>query len=185
MKRLFLALPLSEEASLKLWTVWEPLRFSSRQIRWIGLEQFHITLVFLGDCKESLIPSLVDIMEETGENYSPIPVCTGGPGQFPLGGHPRVLFESLREGQNKTIKLNKHLRRHLSTMVDLEKRKFIPHITTARVKAKALDLPPSFVLPDWSGISDVLENFVLFESRLTPSGAVYTPLHITSLRGRR
>ena len=96
MKRLFLALPLSEEAALKLWTDWEPLRFTSRQTRWIGPEQFHITLAFLGDCNESLISSLVPIMEETGEHYSPIPVCTGGPGQFPPGDHPKVLFESLR-----------------------------------------------------------------------------------------
>ena len=70
-------------------------------------------------------------MEDCGSRYSEIPVVTGGPDHFPPGGHPRVLFESLEEGKNRTLKLQRHLARKLSSLVELERRKFHPHITMA------------------------------------------------------
>jgi 2'-5' RNA ligase len=181
MKRLFLALPLSDAAAARLWTAWEPLRISSRQIRWITPDQFHITLVFLGDTGEELIPDIVRIMEDTGARYSEYPIISGGADHFPPSGHPRVLFESLREGVTRTATLQRHLARELSSLAELEKRKFHPHITMARIKAKNYT-PPSYSQGIISAsVSDVLRELVLYESVLTPSGAVYYDLHRTKL----
>ena len=182
MKRLFLALPLSDGAAEELWRSWEPLRFSSPAVRWIPPEQFHLTLEFLGETPEHLIPDILDIMEETGRLYAPIPILTGEAGQFPPGGVPRVLFASLTEGKNRTGKLRNRLHRRLSGLVRTEKRKFHPHITLARLRPGEL-MPPGYApgvpLPP---VRDLLEEMVLYESRLSPAGAVYHELHSTLLR---
>ena len=181
MKRLFLALPLSHSAAAQLWDAWETLRFTSRKIRWIQPEQFHITLAFLGDVNEELIPRIVDIMEETGEHYPPVSIRTGGPGHFPLGKTPKVLFESLESGRGGVGKIQRHLVCHLASLVELERRKFHPHVTIARVKPGDCLTPGYFPGLEIPHVEDRLSEIVLFESVLRPEGAVYYDLHRTLL----
>ena len=134
MKRLFIALPLSPRAAREIQEAWSVLRISSRRIRWIPVEHMHITLSFLGDTGEELIPDLLDILDDTGCSFPAVPVKTSGPGYFPAGKNPKILFESLGEGIEEIGKIQKHLSRALSPLVGLEKRKFHPHITMARIK---------------------------------------------------
>ena len=82
MRRLFLALPLSREGARNIWEAWEAIRFSGSRIRWVVPEQFHITLVFLGDTPEQDIPVILECMEKTARGFSAFPVLTGGPGAF-------------------------------------------------------------------------------------------------------
>jgi 2'-5' RNA ligase len=82
----------------------------------------------------------------------------------------------------KTTKLQKHLSRYLRGLVELEKRKFHPHITMARVKPK--DFIPRTYRPGMqlNPVEDLLAELVLFESVLRPEGAVYYELHTTVLQ---
>ncbi len=179
MKRLFLALPLSPEGARALWHAWEPLRFS--RIRWVPAEQFHITLVFLGETEEREIPVIVESMEKTGASFSSFPVLTGGPGAFPGKKGPRVLFESFREGGDRIAEIQKDLSGRLSPFFTLEKRKFHPHITTARIRP-GTGLPSGFIPHGGtSPVRDTLNRIVLFESVLSSRGAEYYPLHETPL----
>ncbi len=184
MKRLFIALPLSPTAAGSLWESWDCIRSSSRNIRWVKPDQFHLTLVFMGDMNEQFLPDIAEIMEEAGFRFSPVSITTGGPGHFPPGKSPRVLFESLESGGGEIGKIRKFLSGRISEFQSLEKRKFHPHITMARIKP-GRDVPsgyhPGMTLPP---LSDVLTEIVLYESLLKPEGAVYYDLHRTSLAGK-
>jgi len=183
MKRLFLALPLSEAAAAQLWENWEGLRFSSRRVKWIPQEYFHITMIFAGDTNEELIPDLVEVMEDTGSRYPSMEIETGGPGRFPPSGRPRVLFESVDQGGQGVIRLQKHLVRHLSPLISVERRKFIPHITTARIRQHDTFRDDVLTGLPVTPVRDTLNSLVLFESILSPEGARYYEVHTTELTG--
>ena len=181
MRRLFLALPLSREGARNIWEAWEAIRFSGSRIRWVVPEQFHITLVFLGDTPEQDIPVILECMEKTARGFSAFPVLTGGPGAFFGKKGPRVLFESLKEGGDSVREIQKVLIRCLTPHFSLERRRFHPHITTARIKSGS-ELAGGFI-SDGGNVSvrDTLQRMILFESILSPRGAEYFPIYETPL----
>ena len=173
MKRLFLALPPREEDAAALWRQWEPRRISSPRIRWLPPEDYHITLLFFGPVDEGRISLIRDAMDASAPLYKPFVLKTAGASQFPRRGAPRVYVESLEGSDGRLVSLQNLLRRNLESDFILEKRKFLPHITTARLKKSFGDLPPY----RGEAIEFNLDRMVLFESRLHPSGAVYSPLY--------
>ena len=173
MKRLFLALPPREEDSTSLWRQWEMRRVSSPRIRWIEPEDYHVTLLFFGPAEEDRIPLIEEQMDLTASLYEPFLLRSVGADQFPRKGAPRVYVESLEDADGRLGSLHGLLRRNLDVHFSLEKRKFLPHITTARLKGPSGHLPPYRDEP----LEFHLDRMVLFESRLLPTGAVYTPLY--------
>jgi 2'-5' RNA ligase len=173
MKRLFLALPPREEDAAALWRQWEMRRTSSPRIRWLLPEDYHITLIFFGPVEEERISLIREQMDSCVPLYKPFVLKSAGADQFPRRGEPRVYVESLEDTDGRLGSLHSLLRRNLESDFSLERRKFLPHITTARLKKSFGDLPPYRDEP----LAFVLDRLVLFESRLHPSGAVYDPLY--------
>ena len=173
MKRLFLALPPCEEDAAALWMQWEMRRVSSSNIRWLGPEDYHITLLFFGPVEEERIPLIREQMDLAAPLYKSFVLKSAGAGQFPRRGAPRVYVEFLEEEGGALSSLYNLLCRNLESHFTLEKRKFLPHITTARLKKSFGDLPPYREAP----LEFKLDRMVLFESRLHPAGARYSPLY--------
>jgi RNA 2',3'-cyclic 3'-phosphodiesterase len=192
MTRLFLALSLSEEGARDLWDKWESARFSSPRIRWRAAEQYHITLLFFGNLEQTEIPVLCSVMDETAALYSSLNAVSEGPGQFPAKGNPRVFVEMLSEkglaGEGQLASLQHFLYLNLKDKYPLEKRRFRPHITIARI-VRNLKNSTDILLSTGAGFYDSrkmcysLENLVLFESVLRPEGAVYSPVYSVKLKG--
>lgn len=192
MIRLFLALSLSEEEAQDLWDKWESIRFSSPAIRWTRIEQFHITLLFFGNLDETEIPVLCSVMDEAARLYSPLNAVSEGPGQFPAKGSPHVFVEMFSEkglpGEGQLASLQHFLYLNLKDKYLLEKRRFRPHVTTARIGRNLrnsadilLNSDPGFF--NSRGMCFSLENLVLFESVLSSEGAVYNPVYTVKLKG--
>ena len=179
MKRLFLALTPESEDALALWESWEIFRLSSPRIRWMGPDQFHMTLLFFGDREEEDISLIADQMDRAADSFRFPSVQTAGPGQFPPGDHPRVFVETLEDASGTLDALQSALYQGLKADFPLESRKFRPHITMARLRRYSGHLQfhkrPSFRFP--------LKQMILYESVLHRDGAVYSPVCKTLLKG--
>ena len=155
--------------------------------RYLPRENYHVTLVFLGDISVSQIDDIVGCMESAGafafrdiEEFSnagdPILLMPDGIGKF-----GRANNATLWLGLQKTptmMNLAACLRENLSEAgIDFDGKSFLPHITIARrVQIPNAELPP-IIFPEPAGAASI----VLYKSTLSKEGASYEPLHETRI----
>jgi RNA 2',3'-cyclic 3'-phosphodiesterase len=150
--------------------------------RWTTREQRHITLQFLGN--------RVDL-DATADALRPLAVSSGtarlgGAGTFPKDRRARVLWLGFVEGVELFAQLVAAVGALLQPLGhEPEARPFHPHLTLARCKTPA-DARPAIAELGEAAVGPVwpVEEVVLFESRLSQTGAEYVPFARFPLRGR-
>jgi 2'-5' RNA ligase len=186
MMRLFVALDIPDHAVAYISNMQRQLRQAIRADRWQPLHNLHLTLHFLGDVDESLLPQLREDMDLVSAIIEPFTLRAGSLGVFPDKARPRVLWLGLN-GQTDALK-QLHLllgkRFDLHEGVRYDKRPYRPHITLARgphADESGLPLhewnerflPPE--PPQWQ-----VRHVHLYRSVLHPAGAIHTILHTST-----
>ncbi|MCC1493772.1 RNA 2',3'-cyclic phosphodiesterase [Cognatishimia sp. F0-27] len=167
--RLFIALPLPDDARAAVTALQSRLPDG----RPVPEEQLHITLVFLGeqhgDAAEACHEALETLMLPAFDIRLTGPVLFGGRHGRALGLHA--------DGGAPLVALHDRIRSRLhGAGVDVERRRFRPHLTLARLRAGTdpaagyetligHDLPPF-----------AAERFLLVHSTLRPEGALHETL---------
>jgi RNA 2',3'-cyclic 3'-phosphodiesterase len=168
--RLFVGIPLAASVIGELAAVLSRLRSKEDGLRWTEPESWHITLQFLGNTAEENYANLVEHLLEV--HSPPVPVRLEELGFFERAG-------AFFAGVGLTPELLS-LERRVSAATSLcgfahEARPYHPHITLARDKGKSRNLrelktriqrQPAFT-------RFVAEEFLLYESHLSSSGARY------------
>ena len=169
MIRLFTALEIPDSVALRL----AMLQGGLEGARWIERDDFHITLRFFGDVREDVA---ADLDEELGAIVSDrFDVEIEGTGEFGHG-KPRALWAGVKPSP-ALVQLQarqESIARQLSLMT--EKRKFMPHVTLARLNRSlsAAEIIPwlqahsLFAAPVFTASS-----FVLMSSRSSVGGGPY------------
>lgn len=194
--RMFVAADLSEALIEESWSVLERARevldpqLSSRALRWVGREQLHLTLRFLGSRDAAEIAALSEALSRVGERTGPVELRLGALGQFG-GRRARVVWVGLEgdlEGLNGLADaVDAEL---MQAGVKLEARAFRPHLTLARVrrgKSMPSDLGGMLAELGRSSAADAtgsVGSVSLVQSTLTPGGARYRCLSRAALVGR-
>ncbi|PIE58930.1 MAG: RNA 2',3'-cyclic phosphodiesterase [Desulfobulbus propionicus] len=126
-KRLFVALDLPEDIRAHVGTLCSGLP----RARWVRPEQLHLTLSFLGEVHGS---AFHDIRETLHGLTAPVlRLQLDGLGFFPPRGNPRVIWVGIAPN-NALLQLQKKIQTRLRQLgLDLETRKYSPHITIARL----------------------------------------------------
>lgn len=183
--RVFIAITLSEQIRSGLCNTTAAVRKIDSGIKWVRPENIHLTLKFLGDVKENSVDDIIDAMNHAADNQAKFELSIGGAGAFPNLKRPKVMWVGINKGKSQMIDLASQVDFHLSQLgFEKEKRQFSPHITLGRVKyLKNIDQ----VTNQFSDLfkhneAMIVENIQLIQSVLNPSGAEYTPLHITQLK---
>jgi len=158
-----------------------------RALRWVAPENYHITLLFLGEQDETRIPAIIRAMEAARAGVPPFEIGIRGLGVFPNWNRPNVLWAGVSEGGQPLAQMAAALERDL--LPAPSGKPFHPHITLARLKTPCRDadglkkrlhgavqrlMPADFGRYELRGIS-------LMQSTLTPDGSVYTELHAVAL----
>jgi 2'-5' RNA ligase len=170
--RLFIAIELPDDVKQALGRLWTDIPGARR----VPTEQVHLTLAFLGEVDEANLERLTG--ELTRIRVPEFRLCFSGTGCFPDRRRPRVVW----------IGLEPHPRlKHLAAVVheavlacDIpqEERPFSPHITLARFKQSSPRECAAFLdqhkMPKLPPLR--VREFTLFQSRLTPQGALHTPV---------
>lgn len=172
MMRLFVALTLPADIRARLSTVQSGLSGA----RWIDAESMHLTLRFIGEIAE---PDAQDMTHALSEIHAPaFDLTLAGIGHFDRRG----MVHSVWARAERSPALL-HLQAKIESVVvrnggQAEKRKFTPHVTLARLK----DTPVERIGPwlestgDLQAPSFVVNEFVLFQSKLGHGGARYLEL---------
>lgn len=112
------------------------LRESSRDLKVVSAEHLHLTLKFLGDTEDGLVPEIVSAMREATTGVAPFAVRVRGTGAFPNLSRPSVLWVGL-EGAEPLARMAKSLNESLVALgFEREDRPWSPHVTLARVRGR-------------------------------------------------
>jgi RNA 2',3'-cyclic 3'-phosphodiesterase len=175
--RVFIAIDLTDEVRIQLAEVIKYLRRTDIRASWVRAENLHITMKFLGDINDEIVPDLCRILDRIGKKESCFKVNLKGTGFFPQRGQPRILYAAIDQ-QQKFVKLIDQLDRELVPGGFDPEKNFVSHITLARIKGvrhisrlydglEEISLTTSFRC---SGLS-------LYRSILLPSGVRYEQLY--------
>ena len=179
--RVFIALPVPEAEKDDLILQTAGLRARYPELKWIGSQGLHITLNFLGEIEERMLPFLRTTMESAAMRMETFDLSLRGLSSFPRKGPPRVIFVPVIDGARSCIELQHRLSDTLESHFPRERRRFTPHLTLARVKSgRAPD--PERESQD-IGVNYRVDRVVLYRSVLTPRGAFYEELYRAPFTG--
>lgn len=187
--RAFIAIDISPEIRQKLEEVSNQLRSELRgvPVRWVPVVNIHLTLKFLGNVSDANVTVLKDIMITEAANHSAFDISIGELGAFPSNRRPRVIWinvqapselEAVQRGiESETARLG----------YEKEDRSFSPHLTIGRVSrnANASQVRRLGELLDRYTVGFLgamrVRAIHLYQSDLSPGGAVYTQLFSAEL----
>ena len=158
-----------------------------RDVRWCTDRQLHITLKFLGEVSDKQITAVCNAVKEASHSVEPFKIRVSGLGAFPETRNPRVFWagvEDPEEGCARWVAAADPLFAELG--FPPEDRAYHPHITLGRVKGTDGGRLVQRLLSELTPPSPpamTIKEIVLFESRLTPTGAIYTARYRAKLGG--
>lgn len=179
--RLFIALALPAPVRAELAATVESLRSTAHPVRWADPAGFHLTLQFLDEVGEEQVASLVAALRAMPA--LPLQLGLGRLVAFPNRRQPRVLWVGVGDETAALAELHRSVLAATARLgFPVEQRGFSPHLTLGRVRQGARP-------EQLRTLGDALANAAppaplqweagpptLFQSTLTPGGAVYTRL---------
>lgn len=175
--RLFIAIDLPDSVKEYL----RKLQNALPEAKMSKTHDFHLTLKFLGSCDSNLKKKIEETLK--GVNFQPFEAKLTEIGVFG-GRNPRVIWIGIQvpEWLSETVA---EIEKRISKMGFLpagrqtkKENRFVPHITLARIKfiqdsKKFLEELKKNKIEQ---LKFPVEKFYLFESQLSPKGAVHTKL---------
>lgn len=177
MIRAFLALPVPGAVGDALLDAQE----DRMDVHWTPFDNFHLTLVFLGDVEEPVLDDLHEAL--SAFTATAFAVGIAGVGAFGTT-RPRLLYAGVAPCE-PLMRLQARLERVCERVgIVVEARKFAPHITLGRPRRGAA---VGGWIEHWAGLRAgtlPADEIVLYRSDLGRGTAVYTPLARYPLTGR-
>lgn len=189
--RVFVGVPLSAEVRDAALEMIDRLRRDvarlapSSRISWTSADRLHVTVRFIGHVDDTAAATVAGVLAPP-LRMRPFDVTVAGLGTFPPKGPPRVVWAGIDEGADTLDAVERLVSdRLMSAGIGREDRAYRPHVTLARVREAGglRTMPVVGSLGDWACGTMRVDAITLFESRLSPKGALYVPLQRTSLLG--
>ena len=178
--RTFIAIEFDDAIRQRLVQAQERLREAGCEVRWARAEQMHLTVKFLGEIDPATVGAVAEAMAHAAEAVAPFEVEVAGLGAFPPRGAPRVVWAGVEDPGGHVQQLQARLERRLEPLgFERERRAFHPHLTLGRVKDRhGADRLRERIegQPARRFGRQHIEELVLLQSELKPTGAVYTLL---------
>lgn len=172
MPRLFVAIDLPDSAKDGILSLQED---DLPPGRWPKRNGIHLTLHFIGNVPEGVAAAYERVLEKV--DVPSFELTIAGVGQFPIEDRPKVIWagvdntpelRALHEAVGQALEEEGFIR---------EKRRYHPHITLMRFKKPIRrGLASTWIREHIEFLLDpvTISDFVLYESELTPTRAVYT-----------
>jgi len=181
-KRLFIAAIIPEE--IKQFLIRTESCFKEevdeKLVKWVEKENLHQTMVFLGKVRNQKIDTVIEIIQNLSQN-PPLDLSLKRVGFFPDQRRPRIVLAEVGGEIAKLSSYYHQMRMALQRAGFKFDTRFSPHITIGRVRSNKGKVFFSKQLCE--KVNDMLrakdfrfktEKIVLFQSRLTPEGPIYT-----------
>jgi RNA 2',3'-cyclic 3'-phosphodiesterase len=187
--RAFIAIELPPEVQDCLEQVSTKLKdqLGEKVVRWVPVENIHLTLKFLGDVSVNNLDVLHEIINVEAASQKQLEISIGRLGAFPKIRRPRVIWIGI-EFPPELITLQRSIESRTTRVgYPPDEREFSPHLTLGRVSRTA---SPSDVRKIGEVLSASRVGFMgvarvqavhLFKSDLQPSGAIYSKMFTAPL----
>jgi len=165
MVRIFVGIKIPEDIKNLLSTLKRKIKGG----RWLRKDQLHLTLSYIGEVSEFDLERIKNSLN--GILSHPLNLRLNGVGNFST----KALWAGISPSKELSL-LKKEIDKRLkSENINLDKRKFIPHITLARIRNGKVEEIADFLECFCRVKSDEFEvnKFVLFSSKLKKDGAEY------------
>ena len=181
--RAFIGIGLPGELKSEISGISSSLSTRTSGVRWVPQENLHITLKFLGDVNETIIPDIQAILDQVARRHMPITCRFGGLGVFPDPGRPKIIWLGVEKGSDRLSELADELNGELARLgFKSELRGYTPHLTLGRVRPGARTTQLKKLLGSEEDKTCRLSNshgllninmLLLQKSILTSKGAIY------------
>jgi RNA 2',3'-cyclic 3'-phosphodiesterase len=184
--RLFIALCVDPIITANLEVALRRQARTAPNARWVRPDSLHLSLAFLGEVAESLVPRIGEALERAATRHPQHRLRIRGSGTFGSFGAPKVLWAGVSGEVQVLETLQGDLVRELAPLgVAPDHEQFQPHITLARAKNPrgdpALARCADALRTEDHGELEVRE-VTLFESHTGRAGMRYQPLITHTLK---
>jgi len=178
--RLFVAVDPSAEVVEKVAAIRQVLMDTKADVRWVKVEDYHVTVKFLGEVDEGLVGQLAERMTKAAAEVAAFELEVEGLSKFPerVGGGPvRVIISRVVSPDQRITRLHRLIDSAVGGMgLPMDTRVLVPHLTLGRVNSnrglnRLLRLLEKHDL-DFFGMFPV-EQVVLYQSVPTEGGTKY------------
>lgn len=194
MKRLFVAVSVSEEVKERIKPVLSELSQTGADLKLVSLTHLHFTLKFLGDVEEKKIPEIEKKLAGIAENAKSFDVSVKGVGVFPSLERINVVWAGIEDSSlvdlmkivgkeldfaqqsNVFSGVPKFAKANFKDIRENDHGKEVAHLTIARVKTgrnkeKLQEFVKKFQKKEFGSIK--VDKITLYESELGREGAVH------------
>jgi 2'-5' RNA ligase len=178
--RAFIAIELPETIKSSIETIQARLKSLELPLRWVRVENIHLTMKFLGEIEEIEIGSIESALQDSVKMQAPLMLSAKGVGVFPGIRRPRILWVGIHDHETGLAGLQKSIEKQLHRIgYSKEGRPFKGHLTIGRAKGyvderKLKEALDSFLAFESSPFT--VTEFFMFRSVLKPGGPEYTKL---------
>ncbi len=147
-------------------------------VRWVPADNVHLTVKFLGEVNEAMLPAVKDALAAAAAAAAPFELAFGGGGCFPNPREPRVVWLGVTTGEEEARTLAAAVEKAVvAAGFPSEEKAFRPHVTLGRVKdprpGAAAVAAKVRALADFATPAAVITTLVLYRSVTLPDGARY------------
>jgi 2'-5' RNA ligase len=178
--RTFLALGLNDATRQRLVRAVADLPVGEAKVRWVESENLHVTMKFLGDVGDADAASVCRVVAAAAGTTEPFDFQVRGIQAVPARGNLSMFWAGVADSEGRMAAMFEVVEAALAELgFPREQREFRPHVTLGRVKyardGRALRAEAARMAEaDFGRVA--ADEVVVYSSRLTPDGPVYTPM---------
>jgi len=189
--RVFIAIDIDEATKKAIQELQQELAskvdIRKSDVKWVRPDAIHLTLKFLGEIKDESVVEVCRIVEEAVKGHKSFDIELETVGYFG-GRSARVLWVGCGAGSDKLLRLQEDTELRLADAGwPKEQRKFTGHLTLCRVRNSSAGVKLARVTDACKdrkvGVIEA-DSVVVYQSRLHPTGPVYTQLGNYKLQNR-
>ena len=176
--RAFLAIDVDEDIKAKMYKIIKEFKQIDANIKYVDLENIHLTLKFFGEIDSEGIELLSSKIESVVSNFDKFTIKIKGCGAFPNTNRIKIIWLGI-DGDEVIKQLHDELDKEFVKIGFDKDKKFSSHLTIGRMRnAKGKNKVKS-TIEEFSevevGQMDV-DRIILKKSTLTPAGPIYEDL---------
>ncbi len=144
--------------------------------KWVAQENLHVTVRFLGEVGEGLLPTLQELGERAARSAGPVEISLDRLGAFPSPSRARVLWAGPSGPCPPFGRVVEEVEKGVQALgFPPEQKPAVPHVTLARLRVPQ-NLAPLLSGVELAPLLAAVRELTLMASELRPDGPRYTPV---------
>ncbi|MCD0458313.1 RNA 2',3'-cyclic phosphodiesterase [Roseiconus lacunae] len=135
--RSFISIPITPGITSAASKIIRALKPVDSGIKWVPIDNLHLTLKFLGEVDNVEIPDVCNAIRRVTQQIAPFELHFHGTGGFPNLEKPRVLYAGIEDPSGRLVQMVADMELELADLgFKPEPRDYRPHLTLGRARSK-------------------------------------------------